>query len=80
MLPGLIYNPCQLELAGIWMLENVNKLQHFEVRLHFLTSKWIANLKGRSKLSTFMEAYRGYARGGGWRPPHAFFSKISILC
>ena len=32
MLPGLIYNACQLELAGIFMLENVNKLQHFEAR------------------------------------------------
>ena len=35
MLPGLIYNTCQLELASILMLENVNKLQHFEDCLHF---------------------------------------------
>ena len=26
MTPGLIYNACQLELAGIFMYENVNKL------------------------------------------------------
>ena len=29
------YNPCQLELAGILMLENVNKLQHCEACPHF---------------------------------------------
>ena len=32
---GLIYNACQLELAGILMLENVNKLQLVEACLHF---------------------------------------------
>ena len=34
MLPGLMWNACQLELAGILTLENVNKLQHFEAYLH----------------------------------------------
>ena len=31
MLPGLFYKACQLELAGILMLENVNKLQHLKL-------------------------------------------------
>ena len=40
MLPGLIYNACQLELVIILMLENVNKLQsYFEACLHFRASK-----------------------------------------
>ena len=30
MLSGIIYDARQLELAGISMLENVNKDQHFE--------------------------------------------------
>ena len=30
MLHGLNLNACHLELAGILMLENVNKIQHFE--------------------------------------------------
>ena len=33
------FDACQFELAGILVLENVNKLQHFEVRLHFLALK-----------------------------------------
>ena len=33
---GLIYNACQLELASILMLENVNKLQNVEACLHFI--------------------------------------------
>ena len=37
MLPGLIYNECKLELAGIFMLENVNKIQHFEAFFIFLS-------------------------------------------
>ena len=39
MLPGVFYKTCQLELVGILMLENVNKLQHFEACLHVLLSK-----------------------------------------
>ena len=39
MLPGLIYNACQFELAGILVLENVNKHQYFEACLHFLVKK-----------------------------------------
>ena len=38
-LPGLIYNERQLVLAGIVMLENANKLQHFEACLLFCASK-----------------------------------------
>ena len=30
MLPGLIYNTCQCKLAGILMLENVNRHEFFE--------------------------------------------------
>ena len=30
-----IYNACQLELAGILLLENANKHQHFEACLQF---------------------------------------------
>ena len=32
--PALIDSACQLELAGMLMLGNVNGLQHFEVCLH----------------------------------------------
>ena len=35
MLPGLIYNACQFELASILMLENVNNRQHFKACLHY---------------------------------------------
>ena len=35
MLPGLVYNACQLELANILMLENVYGLKNVEVCLHF---------------------------------------------
>ena len=40
MLHGLDYNVCQLKLAGILVLENVNELQHFKV---FLYRKMLAN-------------------------------------
>ena len=30
------YNACRLELAGILMVENINKHRHFEACLHFL--------------------------------------------
>ena len=30
--PGLISNACQLQIVVILILENVNKLQHFEVK------------------------------------------------
>ena len=39
MLSDFIYNACQLEFAGILMLENVNKHQYFEACLHFEVSK-----------------------------------------
>ena len=39
MLPGLIYNLYQLELAGISVVENVNKLQNCEACIHFLASE-----------------------------------------
>ena len=35
MVPGLICNACRLELADIFMLENVNKVQYLEVYLNF---------------------------------------------
>ena len=35
-------------------------------------------LRGRSQLSTFMKAYREYARGGGLGLPYAFPPKIII--
>ena len=39
--PGSIHNACQLESAGILMLEYVKKLQHFEACLHLCTnSSW----------------------------------------
>ena len=34
-LDGLIYNACRFELAGILMLENVNKRKHFEACFYF---------------------------------------------
>ena len=43
MLRGLIYNAWQIELAGIFMLENVRKL-HFEDCLHFLSMKILAQV------------------------------------
>ena len=36
-------------------------------------------VRGRSQLSTFMKAYREYARGEGVRDLYAFFLKINIL-
>ena len=40
-------------------------------------------IRGRSKLSTFMKAYRGYARGGrggrGLETTVRFFSNINII-
>ena len=39
MLHGWFYDACQLELADILILENVNKQQHFEACLHFSESK-----------------------------------------
>ena len=38
----------------------------------------IFRVRGRSQLSTFMKAYRAYARGGGLGPPFAFPPKINI--
>ena len=39
MLPGLIYKQCQLELAGILVLENINEIQHSEACLDYIASK-----------------------------------------
>ena len=38
MLPDLIYNACQLELASVSMPENVDKHRRLEVSLRFLAS------------------------------------------
>ena len=47
-----------------------------------ISLSWCYNwLRGRSKLSTFIKAYRGYARGGGGVGDHCtLFSKIDIWC
>ena len=37
---GLVYNACQLELAGVSMLENVNELRHFEACLRSSATKF----------------------------------------
>ena len=39
MLRGLIYNACQLQSSHVLMRQTVNKHQHFEACLQFLTSK-----------------------------------------
>ena len=52
--------------------------------LHAARSIFSLFLRGRSKLSTFMKAYRGYAREGGGGgeglETTKLFSKINILC
>ena len=37
---GYIHKAGELELANIFMLKNVNKLQNVEACLHFLASKY----------------------------------------
>ena len=38
-----LYSSCQLELADILMLENVNRRQQFEARLQFASIKVIGS-------------------------------------
>ena len=59
MPPGLIYNACQLESTGVLMLENVNKLQHFEACLHFRASKCF--------LTQVRLSYKSNQPAGGWQ-------------